>query len=54
MATKKTERSLRLNAELELLQQEQLPRKWRRLLIVLQAMDTGGKDGAIQAVLGVN
>jgi len=45
----------KLNAELELLQEQLYAEGKRRLLIVLQAMDTGGKDGAIRAVFeGVN
>ena len=45
----------KLNAELELLQEQLYAEGKHRLLIVLQAMDTGGKDGAIRAVFeGVN
>ena len=45
----------KLNAELELLQEQLYAEGKHRLLIILQAMDTGGKDGAIRAVFeGVN
>ncbi len=45
----------KLNAELELLQEQLYAEDKHRLLIILQAMDTGGKDGAIRAVFeGVN
>ncbi len=45
----------KLNAELETLQEEFYAEGKHRLLIVLQAMDTGGKDGVIRAVFeGVN
>lgn len=45
----------KLNAELETLQEQLYAEGKHRLLIVLQAMDTGGKDGAIRAVFeGVN
>jgi len=45
----------KLNAELETLQEELYAQGKHRLLIILQAMDTGGKDGVIRAVFeGVN
>lgn len=46
---------LKLNAELDKLQELLFAEGKHRLLIVLQAMDTGGKDGTIRAVFeGVN
>ena len=45
----------KLNAELETLQEELYAQAKHRVLVVLQAMDTGGKDGVIRAVFeGVN
>ena len=46
---------LKLNTELAALQEQLYAEGKHRLLIVLQAMDTGGKDGVIRAVFeGVN
>jgi len=46
---------LKLNTELAALQEQLFAEGKHRLLIVLQAMDTGGKDGVIRAVFeGVN
>ena len=46
---------LKLNTELATLQEQLYAEGKHRLLIVLQAMDTGGKDGVIRAVFeGVN
>lgn len=46
---------LKLNAELEALQEQLYAEAKHRVLIVLQAMDTGGKDGVIRSVFeGVN
>ncbi len=46
---------LKLNAELEALQEQLYAEAKNRVLIVLQAMDTGGKDGVIRSVFeGVN
>ncbi|MDH3402067.1 MAG: polyphosphate kinase 2 family protein [Acidobacteriota bacterium] len=39
-----------LNAELEALQELLWAEGWHKLLVVLQAMDTGGKDGTIRHV----
>ncbi len=48
-------RTLELNAELEELQEILWAQGTRRLLVVLQAMDAGGKDGTIRHVFdGVN
>jgi PPK2 family polyphosphate:nucleotide phosphotransferase len=47
--------SKKLNARLELLQEQLFAQGRHRLLIVLQATDTGGKDGTIRRVFeGVN
>jgi PPK2 family polyphosphate:nucleotide phosphotransferase len=49
------ERLLKLNRQLEDLQELLYAEGKRRLLVVLQAMDTGGKDGTIRHVFeGVN
>ncbi|MFZ3150723.1 MAG: polyphosphate kinase 2 family protein [Anaerolineaceae bacterium] len=46
---------LKLNQELEALQELLYAESKHRLLVVLQAMDTGGKDGVIRSVFeGVN
>jgi PPK2 family polyphosphate:nucleotide phosphotransferase len=45
------ERFLKLSAELDLLQEELFAAATHSLLIVFQAPDTGGKDGAIRRVL---
>lgn len=48
-------RAAKLNAELESLQELLYAENKRKVLIVLQAMDTGGKDGVIRNVFdGVN
>jgi len=48
-------RTAKLNAELEVLQEKLYAEHKRKVLIVLQAMDTGGKDGVIRNVFdGVN
>ncbi|MFM9128658.1 MAG: polyphosphate kinase 2 family protein, partial [Candidatus Limnocylindrus sp.] len=48
-------RMLELNRELEELQELLYAEGKRRVLVVLQAMDTGGKDGVIRHVFdGVN
>jgi PPK2 family polyphosphate:nucleotide phosphotransferase len=48
-------RTLELNRELEALQELMYAEQRHKLLVVLQAMDTGGKDGVIRAVFdGVN
>ena len=48
-------RMLKLNDELEALQELLYAEGKRRVLVVLQAMDTGGKDGVIRHVFdGVN
>lgn len=45
----------RLNDELEMLQELLYAERKHKLLVVLQAMDTGGKDGVIRSVFdGVN
>jgi PPK2 family polyphosphate:nucleotide phosphotransferase len=44
-----------LNARLEVLQEKLWAEHWRKVLIVLQGMDTSGKDGTIRHVFeGVN
>jgi len=49
------DRLLKLNQQLEDLQELLYAEGKRRLLVVLQAMDTGGKDGTIRHVFeGVN
>lgn len=49
------EKTLELNKDLESLQELLYAEKKHRLLIVLQAMDSGGKDGVIRSVFeGVN
>jgi PPK2 family polyphosphate:nucleotide phosphotransferase len=46
---------LKLNPELDLLQEQLYAEGKHKLLIILQAMDTGGKDGTIRSVFeGVN
>jgi len=48
-------RALELNNELEALQELLYAERTHRVLVVLQAMDTGGKDGVIRQVFeGVN
>ena len=46
---------LKLNKDIEFLQEKMYAEGKHRLLVILQAMDTGGKDGTIRAVFeGVN
>ena len=49
------QRTLKINAELEDLQELMYAEHKHKLLVVFQAMDTGGKDGVIRSVFdGVN